>query len=216
MKNTITSKQVQTELILEYTNYAKAISKKVMKYYHLPLKYQSEYEAAALMGLVEAASRFNTKYNVEFKYFSYPRIKGAVIDSVRTNSDLSSGAYRYSKMVQNEAENNPIINAGNVKRIYVQGTLTKRVEYDPLKLNVKNNDNTPEVVIEQKELSKEFCNLISQLPEKQKVIINKYYFEDKTFQQISDESGVMSKSWISRLHKRALQKLKVLYEENNI
>src|SRR4051812_28424171 len=45
-------------------------------------------EAAGVLGLVEAASRFDPQRGIRFETFAYPRIRGAVIDELRRNCPL--------------------------------------------------------------------------------------------------------------------------------
>jgi RNA polymerase sigma factor (sigma-70 family) len=50
--------------------------------------------------------------------------------------------------------------------------------------------------------------LIATLPEKERLIVEDYYLKEKSFVEIANENGGMSKSWVSRLHSRALELLK--------
>jgi RNA polymerase sigma factor (sigma-70 family) len=50
--------------------------------------------------------------------------------------------------------------------------------------------------------------LINTLPEKEQLIIREYYFNDKPFVAIARENQGMNKSWVSKLHSRALERLR--------
>src|SRR6266404_5239797 len=45
-------------------------------------------EAAGVLGLVEAANRFEPERGIAFKTFAYTRIRGAIYDELRRNSPL--------------------------------------------------------------------------------------------------------------------------------
>src|SRR4051794_2131254 len=45
-------------------------------------------ESAGVLGLVEAAARFDPSRNANFKTFAYLRIRGAIVDEMRRNSPL--------------------------------------------------------------------------------------------------------------------------------
>ena len=45
-------------------------------------------EAAGVLGLVEAANRFDADRGIRFKTFAYTRIRGAILDELRRNSPL--------------------------------------------------------------------------------------------------------------------------------
>jgi RNA polymerase sigma factor for flagellar operon FliA len=49
---------------------------------------------------------------------------------------------------------------------------------------------------------------VATLPEKERTIIEQYYFHDRKFSDIATQSAGLSKSWVSRLHDRALATLK--------
>ena len=46
-------------------------------------------ESAGILGLVEAANRFDPERGVKFETYVYMRIRGAVVDELRRNSCLS-------------------------------------------------------------------------------------------------------------------------------
>src|SRR3954469_25606357 len=45
-------------------------------------------ESAGVLGLVEAAAKFDPSRNAQFKTFAYLRIRGAIVDELRRNSPL--------------------------------------------------------------------------------------------------------------------------------
>lgn len=50
-----------------------------------------ELKSAAYLGLVEAASRYNPELGIEFTTFSYPRIRGAILDYLRQQDWKNDG-----------------------------------------------------------------------------------------------------------------------------
>jgi RNA polymerase sigma factor for flagellar operon FliA len=55
---------------------------------------------------------------------------------------------------------------------------------------------------------------IEKLPEKERKLLQGYYFQNKTLEEAGAEIG-QSKSWASRLHARAVETLKQLLEEED-
>src|SRR5438876_11670053 len=45
-------------------------------------------ESAGILGLVEAAHRYDAERGVKFETFAYPRIRGAMVDELRRSSCL--------------------------------------------------------------------------------------------------------------------------------
>ena len=45
-------------------------------------------ESAGVLGLVEAAAKYDPTRNAQFKTFAYMRVRGAILDELRRNSPL--------------------------------------------------------------------------------------------------------------------------------
>jgi len=82
---------------------------------------------------------------------------------------------------------------------------------DLLEDAIPNNDLPGERLIEKEQIEK-LQTLYKQLPEKYRVIVEKYYFSDKSYQQIAKEEGIALKTVESRLY-RARQMLKKQWKE---
>src|SRR5215470_10243134 len=70
-------------------------------------------ESAGVLGLVEAANRFDPERGVKFETYAYPRIRGAVVDEMRRNSCLPQEAMEQ---------------VANVRRAYQQAPAPVTVE----------------------------------------------------------------------------------------
>src|SRR3954454_12320535 len=91
------------KLIDSHRSYAHAIAAEVAK--KLPPEVDSkDVRAAAELGLVEAANSFDPNRGVQFKSFSYHRIKGAIYDALRTNGWFPKVQYQQMRfeMAANE------------------------------------------------------------------------------------------------------------------
>jgi RNA polymerase sigma factor for flagellar operon FliA len=76
------------QLILDNLGYVKHILGKLLN--QLPLRVDTEnLEAAGVLGLIEAAAQYDPSRNVEFRTFSYRRIRGEILDELRRNCPLS-------------------------------------------------------------------------------------------------------------------------------
>lgn len=63
---------------------------------------------------------------------------------------------------------------------------------------------------ERREFIRKFVKL---LPEKERVVIEQHYFQDRVFSEIADETQGLTRSWLSRVHRRALKRLaKIMME----
>src|SRR5205823_11800104 len=66
--------------------------------------------------------------------------------------------------------------------------------------------------LELEQLKKRVRAAMEQLPEKERKLLEGYYFRGKTLEEAGAEIG-QSKSWASRLHARAVETLKKILEE---
>jgi RNA polymerase sigma factor for flagellar operon FliA len=67
--------------------------------------------------------------------------------------------------------------------------------------------------LELEQTKKRIRKAIGMLPEKERRLLHAYYFNAKTLEEAGEEIG-QSKSWTSRLHARAIEKLKQLLVED--
>jgi RNA polymerase sigma factor for flagellar operon FliA len=217
----------RNSLIEEYSGYARNVAKMMLKRHRLPPELFDEVLAAANLGLVEAAAHFKARKDVEFRSYAFLRIRGAIIDSLRIQSDLSRAGYRYHKALQaaqalREEEclqsppskaQTPSKKLAKVFDLLSKGVLTYRLAgedaSDELAQLPDTNANPEEVTLRKENLEK-IKGLLETLPEKERFIIEQYYFYGKSFVEISDENPELSRSWISRLHTRALEKMRGL------
>jgi RNA polymerase sigma factor for flagellar operon FliA len=66
----------------------------------------------------------------------------------------------------------------------------------------------PERVLQRKREAKKMRAIVATLPEKERTIIEQYYFHDRKFIEVAEQFSGLSKSWVSRLHDRALDLLR--------
>lgn len=225
------------KLIIKYQVYVEAIAGQMVRKLGLPPHMFDDFVSAGYMGLIEAASRYDKGSKTVFQSYAYMRIKGAIIDSIRRTSELSGRGYRFAKALeaiqsmQEDAEvdlgrNNAVIKANRaptkqtiqsrkeeLARILdygLKGVLAYRMTVEDADEEISGpaEDIHPEndmLNIERDEL---FGQLVDQLPEKERHVIKQFYFHDKSFHEIVDEEKGYSKSWISKLHMRGIERIK--------
>ena len=218
--NSIPKPDVQ-RLIESYQDYAHAIAAEVCR--KLPSQVdRRELEAAADLGLVEAAQAFDPARGVLFKTFAYYRIRGAVYDALRKMGWFSKSLYQQYKfeMAANEylkdyseatpasgdleAEYEEIKNfTGSVLSCYLLSLddLTQEIS--------ESNDKSPERQAQMNEEQQQMREAMARLPEKNRQVIQWYYFEEKSLEEIGQQLG-MSKSWICRVHAKSVELLRDL------
>lgn len=168
-------------------------------------------ESAGLLGLVEAAQRFDPSRGVEFKAFAALRIRGEIIDEARRNSPLPQELLQAVRLVSKAQEQltPPVtiealaaatgLTADQVLDALTAIPLTQVKSFDPA--SDEQSHITADVAsadMEQDEERKLLADAIASLPERERLIVTLYYKEDLRLKEIGEMLG-LSESRISRL-----------------
>ena len=158
-------------LIENHLPYARAIMAEIVKTLPIHLE-RSDLQAAAELGLTEAAHSYDHGLGVQFKTFAYYRIRGAIYDAVRKASWFS--------------------------------WTPEDTALDAVDPGLSAEDR-----IIQEELSARLHQALPRLSAQDRQIIQAYYFEGRNLEEIGDSVG-LSKSWVCRLHGKAIVSLRGL------
>jgi RNA polymerase sigma factor for flagellar operon FliA len=185
-----------------------------------------------MQGLIEAAQRYDDRHGVAFTTFAYYRVRGAMFDGLRSMGWLPRSEYsklrledRTSSYLANLAarqashrENAETSEGGSgdkvaegvrdiaealhgVATIFV--TLLSRQEEQQL----QDQRSAPHEQLERHQMAERVRRAMQKLPDKERHLIEMYYFHDQTLEQVGTSMG-LSKSWTSRLHARAIALLR--------
>jgi RNA polymerase sigma factor for flagellar operon FliA len=178
-------------------------------------------------GLIEAAERFDSKQGVTFTTFAYYRIRGAMLDGMRTMGWYSRADYaryraeeRAQEYLQNTAERegaakeagadpNPD-KAETLASIAEILSSVATVHITSIEAASKVADDrlpAPDAGLETGQLGVRVREAVASLPEKERRLMEMYYFEEKNLEEAGAALG-LSKSWACRLHARAVNLLK--------
>ena len=223
--------QDRDNLIEQYQKFVNRVVSTMIKSMSLPSEMYDEFVAAGNLGLVEAAQRYDPNQGQNFRAYAYLRIRGAIIDSIRECSDLIGRAYKYSRALQaahdvressflldvdtrNLPPGDPTETLLELLEYASKGALCFRLSMIEAEEEVQSvSDDQPilEDALIDREANLKLRALIKKLPAKERKIIEAYYYKNRSFHEIAKRYKGMSKSWVSRLHTRALIMLKELY-----
>jgi RNA polymerase sigma factor for flagellar operon FliA len=149
-------------------------------------------------GLVEAAARFDGGRGIPFVAFARHRIRGAILDGIRTEHWLGRRAYE-------RLQSDPT--AGHVQFV----ELGERAEApEGARWNGRHMAQLP--CAEDDSLEVLVTAALDRLPERERRLIELCYFEGKTLEQAAAMMG-FRRSWASRLVARALVALRTPVEK---
>jgi RNA polymerase sigma factor FliA len=175
--------------------------------------------------LLSAARSFDTERGLEFRRWANLRVRGAMIDFVRSSGNLPRRVYRKLRAVQaadrvhevaaEEQAAAPALTAedadakiadqlGTAAMAMAIGFLAMR-SGDALE-RVEDQGTSPEEAVGQAEILAAIRTAIAERPEAERHLLQRHYFDDVNFDEAARELG-LSKSWASRLHARAIEGL---------
>jgi RNA polymerase sigma factor for flagellar operon FliA len=174
-------------------------------------------------GLIEAAERFDPAQGVTFTTFAYYRIRGAMLDGMRTMGWYSRADYaryraeeRAHEYLQNLSEREGAARqtgaeespdkAAQLESIAAILSTVATVHITSIEAASKVADQSlpaPDAGLESGQLGARVRAAVQGLPEKERKLMELYYFEDKNLETAGAAMG-LSKSWACRLHARAV------------
>ncbi len=215
---------LRNTLVVEYQGFVEVVVTRLIRSMGLPVSMKEDFISAGYVGLVEAAGRFDANRGYEFKTYAYQRIRGAIIDHIRSSCDLKGYAYKKLKALEAACEIRDVMveesaDKAKTREQRTQGAVdylqkvavgfTLAVQNDDQEANAPEQEKQdPERILDKKRQFLKIREIIATLPEKERTIIEQYYFRDKKFVEIATNFGGFSKSWVSRLHDRALEMLR--------
>jgi RNA polymerase sigma factor for flagellar operon FliA len=168
-------------------------------------------ESAGLLGLVEAAQRFDANRGVDFKAFAAVRIRGAIIDEARRNSPLPQELLQQVKLVSKAQEQlaPPItiealasatgLTVDQVLDALTAIPLTQVQSLDPTADELSRiTADAAATELEREDDRRLLADAIAALPERERLIVTLYYKEDLRLKEIGEMLG-LSESRVSRL-----------------
>jgi RNA polymerase sigma factor for flagellar operon FliA len=176
-------------------------------------------EAAGVLGLVEAANRFDPDHGNRFDTFAYLRIRGAVLDELRRNSPLPQHLLERISVVRAAYRNlSPPVTVDqlalatgltieDVSECLAALPLTRVVSWEdvvgPPELQCAPTTARPDRQVEAAEQKQLLAQAIAQLPESERLVVTLYYLEDLRLKEIGAVLSV-SESRVSRILKTAI------------
>lgn len=185
-------------------------------------------------GLIEAAERFDSAHGVAFTTFAYYRIRGAMLDGLRTMGWYSRADYaryraeeRATEYLQNQAERAGAAASGAREGAADAATESDGVEsklsaiaellsgvatvhITSLEAAASVADErlpAPDASLDTGRLSVRVREAVGKLPDRERQLMELYYFADKNLEEAGVVMG-LSKSWACRLHARAVELLR--------
>lgn len=186
------------------------------------------------LGLLDALNKFDFERGLQFETYAMWRIRGAIIDGLRENDWIPRSAREKAKRIEQayavleqknlrsvsdrevceylnitEKEFAQIISDTSFASLLSLDQPIDMDEYRTERKEVLVDDKlkTPEEHIEDSGLKEILMQAIERLPEKERMVISLFYYEELTLTEIAGILG-LSPSRISQLHSKAIYRLR--------
>ena len=228
----------QEQMVLQYAPLIKYIASRLAL--RLPSHISMEdLISSGIIGLIDAVQKFDPSKNINFKTYAEFRIKGAMLDelrsldwiprSVRKKTHLIEDAYaKLQRKLGRPAEAEDVAEFLDLEleEFYQLLDETKTVslvaleegrksagghagylEHEVLETIQDDNARDSLLAVHFSELQEIMVRAIEALPDKEKLLISLYYYEELTMKEIGQIMGY-TESRISQLHTQAMYRLK--------
>jgi len=190
--------------------------------------------AAGMIGLIDAFSKFDDSKRVQFKSYAQFRIRGAILDSLRT-LDWSPRELRRKGRAVEEAIRSLTQRYGcapaeqeialemNLSLSEYQGLLNELRGLEIGSLHVERGEDSGDEELAyipgspedgplfrclKGELKQHLMEAIDDLPERERMVLTLYYYEELTMKEVGLTLGVVE-SRVSQIHSSAVARLRV-------
>lgn len=227
------SLKYREQIIEEYLPLVKYIASRINLNNSKIMEYD-DLVSYGIIGLIDAISKFDSTKGIKFSSYASIRIRGAIIDEIRKNRPISKGAMdklnKYNSAVENlqkkllrEPTNDEIAKELKISLSAV-GEIENYINYisivsledilfsDDEEVTLMNviedkNSPSPEERYENSERLEMLVKGIEALNEKDRTILNLYYYEGLTLKEIGHVLEI-SESRVCQLHSRAIRNLR--------
>jgi RNA polymerase sigma factor for flagellar operon FliA len=189
-----------------------------------------------LLGLIGAIERFDPDREIKFETYAISRIRGAIIDelrsldwvprSVRTRArEIERAIAELERRLHRAPTDEEIAAKVGITTDELENSLSEISRSSMAALDelwspsgggdqialidtIEDEDAPdPEFSLEQAEMREALGDSIARLPEREKLVVTLYYYEELTLREIGEVLGV-TESRVSQLHTKAVLRLK--------
>lgn len=225
---------VKDEIILEYAPLIKFIAQKIAS--RLPSNIElDDLISCGVIGLMDAIEKFDPTRDNKFKTYAEFRIRGAILDELRAQDWVPRSVREKAKLVErtyqklegelgrpateeemcselsvSQDEFHELLNkAKSVSLLNIDDSTSFNKGDKKLMLGLleSKKSTNPAEAVNYKKVQERIKDGIKTLPEKQRLVLSLYYYEDLNLKEIGQVLDV-TESRVSQLHTQAVLKLR--------
>jgi RNA polymerase sigma factor for flagellar operon FliA len=229
-------RKVRDQLIVRYSPLVKFVAGRVSAGLPQSIE-QADLVSYGMFGLIDAIEKFDTSRNIKFETYAITRIKGAIIDelrsidwvprSVRAKARAVEQAYASLEAALGRAPSDSEVaselqmSEGDLQSIFgqisyigivaldevISGGGSDRGESVTLGDSLADRGEGPMAAFEVEEMKQILAGAINRLGDREKIVLSLYYYENLTLAQIGQVLGV-TESRVCQIHTKAVMQLR--------
>jgi RNA polymerase sigma factor FliA len=230
------ARDARDKLIVQYSPLVKYVAGRVSVGLPQNIE-QADLVSYGIFGLIDAIDKFDTARGIKFETYAIARIKGSIIDELRSMDWVPRSVRARARDIERAIADleSRLTRAPTDEEIAARLGITENEFQDSL-LEISRSsiaaldelwaspgssgdavalidtieDPTaaePQAAMAHTELREALGDAISRLPEREKLVVTLYYYEELTLREIGEVLGV-TESRVSQLHTKAILRLK--------
>jgi RNA polymerase sigma factor FliA len=188
---------------------------------------------AGMMGLMDAAARFEVAHGTQFEVYAAQRIRGAMLDELRANDWMPRSARKSQRDIEGAihrlegrlkrapveaevaaelgvtlAEYQDMLNgARGSQLVYLDDLGIGPDDDDYLERHLVVDGQEPAAILRDKRFREALVTAIEELPERERLLMSLYHEQDMNLREIGAVMGV-TESRVCQLHSQAVARLR--------
>ena len=231
LKKQLTVKE-RNDIIEKYLPMVQCVAKRISSRLPAHIQY-SDLISNGVFGLMDAIKKYDPKRNNKFKTYAEFRVRGAILDSLRSQDwtprsirDKAKKIDKVTKILEQKfsriPEEKEIAEALHVSLKDYHNMLSQTREVSVISIDegsvfnsmdkssvlkaLEDNDSSLSQ-LNRKSIHKIIIDAIKELPERQRIVLSLYYYEEFNLRKIGEILKV-TESRVSQLHAQAIERLR--------
>ncbi len=239
IKDPIKKNLIKDKIIQEFLPVVRYAAKKI--HYKLPSNVElDDLISFGVLGLMDALEKFDPKKNNKFRTYAEFRIRGSILDHLRSEDfvprSVRSKIKELTKVIEilQQKLNRPPLDEEIMESLKISSQdyydlldRTKKISFIHidkqsdlkkidqslfLKISKKNENSTPHKNLLSAFDHKKVLDIVKTLPERHRMVLSLYYFEDLSLKEIGKILQI-TESRVSQIHSKGVEYLKELLKQ---